>query len=151
MRCACSSGSACSEDGTANTIAFAERDAAPDRFAIDIGTSENFAGDGLGASHSVGQSSALSGSEVHASEVSRAFSGDAYTNEMGITGAGAPTRPRGKVNTLYAVPEIGDEVLTFESHTQPHADGIIAILIGAIGTNNDRRGQDDEDLAAPRR
>ena len=96
------------------------------------------------------QASALSVSEVHASQVSPAFSGDAYTNEMGIKSArdGAPIQPRGKVNTLYAVPEIGDEVLTFESHTQPHADGIIAILIGAFGTNNDRRGQDDEDLAA---
>jgi hypothetical protein len=36
-------------DGTSNTIAFGERAAAPRGFAIDIGTSENIASDGLGA------------------------------------------------------------------------------------------------------
>jgi hypothetical protein len=88
--------------------------------------------------------------QVPTSQVSSAFSGDAYTNEMGITGAGdgAPMQRRTKVNTPYALPEIGDEVLTYEPQT-PRADGIIAILIGAIGTNDDRRGQNEEKLAAP--
>ena len=140
------------KDGTANTITFAERVATPEEFAVDIGTSENIAADGPGARY-LAQASALSASEVHASQVSPAFSGDAYTNEMGIKGPrdGAPTRSRGKVNIVHAVPEIGDEVLTFDSHTRPHADGIIAILIGAVGINDDRRGQDDQDLPRPRR
>ncbi len=38
-------------DGTSNTIAFGARAAAPTGFAIDIGTSENVAADGLGADH----------------------------------------------------------------------------------------------------
>ena len=119
------------KDGTANTIVFAERVATPAGFAVDIGTSENFAGDGPGAAHSVTRASARSDSDVHASQVSPAFSGDAYTNEMGIKGAGAHIQPRGKGNTPYAVPEIGHEVLSFQSHTQPHADGIRALGLRA--------------------
>jgi hypothetical protein len=37
------------QDGTSNTIMFVERAASPRGFAIDIGTSENIASDGLGA------------------------------------------------------------------------------------------------------
>jgi hypothetical protein len=59
--------------------------------------------------------------QIPTSQVSSVFSGDAYINEMGIMGAD-------------------------EAHT-PGADGIIAILIGAIETNDDRRGQDEEKLA----
>ena len=36
-------------DGTSNTIAFGARAAAPRRFSVDIGTSENIAADGRGA------------------------------------------------------------------------------------------------------
>jgi hypothetical protein len=43
------SGSEGVKDGTSNTIAFRARAAAPKGFAIDIGTSENIASDGLGA------------------------------------------------------------------------------------------------------
>jgi Protein of unknown function (DUF1559) len=39
-------------DGTSNTIAFAERAAAPRGFSIDIGTSENIASDGRGSDSS---------------------------------------------------------------------------------------------------
>ena len=52
-----------------------------------------------------------------------AFSGDAYVNEMGL------------------LPNVDDEVLTSEPQTRPHADGIIAILIGLVATNDDERGQ----------
>jgi hypothetical protein len=38
------------EDGTSNTIMFAERAAPPRGFSIDIGTSEKIAADGLGGS-----------------------------------------------------------------------------------------------------
>ena len=72
------------------------------------------------------QASAPSASEVHASQVSSVFSGDAYANEMGIARAG---------DGASLLPEIDDEVLTHEPRTKPHADGIVAILIGAIGTN----------------
>jgi hypothetical protein len=97
------------------------------------------------------EASALGVSEVDASRVSPAFSGDAYTKEMGNTGAGggAPMEPPSKVDPVHALPEISGEALTFESQTRPHADGIIAILIAAIGMNDDRRGQNDEALAVP--
>jgi hypothetical protein len=52
------------------------------------------------------------------------------------------------VSVVHA-PEIGGKVLTYVPQTKPHADGIIAILIGAIGTNDDRLGQNEERLAAP--
>jgi hypothetical protein len=75
---------------------------------------------------------AMSGSPAQASTPanerhpagSPAFAGDAYDNERGITGG--------------FLPEVHDEVLvahgrrTAGSQTEPQADGIIAILIGAV-------------------
>ena len=81
----------------------------------------------LAMSGASAQASAPSASELHASQVSSVFSGDAYTNEMGIVRAG---------DGASLLPEIDDEVLTHEPRTRPHADGIIAVLIGAIGTND---------------